>query len=67
MKLYGASNSDVHLFWFVGEGRFTNRGPLPDWVYWYEGLTDVCGIHEEDARHFVTALGWVMNKPNVPK
>ena len=67
LKLYGSANPDVHLFWFVGEGRFTNNGPWPDWVYWYESLTDVCGTHEEEAQHFVTTLGWAMNKPIVPK
>ena len=67
LKLYGTAEPDVHLFWFVGEGRFTNNGPLPDWVYWYESLTDVCGTHEEEAQQFVTCLAWAMNKPIVPK
>src|SRR5688500_18163768 len=38
LTVYGAGDPDVHLFWFVGEGRFANTGPLPDWVYWYQGL-----------------------------
>jgi hypothetical protein len=67
LKVYGAADPDVHLFWFAGEGRFTNTGPLPDWVYWYEALADVCGTHEEDARQFLTALARVMNKPVVRK
>jgi hypothetical protein len=67
LKLYGYANPDVHLFRFIGEGRFSNNGPLPSWVYWYESLTDICGTHEEKAQMFVTALGWVLNKPIVPR
>jgi hypothetical protein len=67
LKLYGQSDPDVHLFRFVGEGRMSNNGPLPDWVYWYEDLTDIVGTHEEEAQHFVKALGWVFMKPIVPK
>lgn len=67
LKLYGLPDPDVHLFRFVGEGRFRNTGPLPDWVYWYESLTDICGTHEEQARQFVTALAWVLGKPIVPR
>jgi hypothetical protein len=67
LKLHGTADPDVHLFWFVGEGRMTNVGPLPDWVYWLDSLTDVCGTHEEEAQQFVTALGWVLKKPLVPR
>lgn len=67
LKLYGQTDPDVHLFRFVGEGRMANHGPLPDWVYWYEDLTDIVGNHEEEAQHFVKALGWVLMKPIVPK
>ena len=67
LKLYGQSDPDVHLFRFVGEGRMSNNGPFPDWVYWYEDLTDIVGTHEEAAQHFVKALGWVLMKPIVPK
>jgi hypothetical protein len=67
LKLYGQSDPDVHLFRFVGEGRMSNNGPLPDWVYWYEDLTDIVGTHEEEAQHFVKVLGWVLMKPIVPK
>jgi FAD/FMN-containing dehydrogenase len=65
LRLHGASDPDVHLFWFVGEGRVTNTGPFPDWVYWYQAVSDVCGTHEEEAQQFITALSRVVNKPIV--
>jgi hypothetical protein len=65
LKMYGADAPNIHLFRFLGEGPFINKGPLPDWFYWYQALTDIRGTQEEDARHFVTVLSRVLNKPIV--
>src|SRR5438477_5256425 len=38
LRLHG--DEEVRLFHFVGDGTFTNEGPLPDWMYWEEYLYD---------------------------
>lgn len=63
LKLHGMYDPHVHLFWFVGEGRCRNHGPLPDWLYWKDAVLDFQGTQEEDSRRFVTVLGNVLNKP----
>ena len=57
---------EVGLFWFVGDGTFTNEGPLPDWVYWKEIAFDVSGTQEQESRMFARALGNILGAPLGP-
>ncbi|MBL9166709.1 MAG: hypothetical protein JNN07_03140 [Verrucomicrobiales bacterium] len=47
---------EVRLFSFVGDGSFTNEGPLPDWWYWEEYVLDRTGSQERESRLFVQLL-----------
>jgi hypothetical protein len=46
----------IHLFFFFGDGTFTNDGPLPDWLYWDDYLFDFTGTQEKESRGFVELL-----------
>jgi hypothetical protein len=51
---------EVRLFDFVGDGTFTNDGPLPDWTYWKEYAFDMTGTQEQESRMFAKVLGSVL-------
>ena len=57
---------DVHLFFFYGDGTFTNDGPLPDWLYWDDYLFDLCGTQEQESGAFVELLGKMIGVPVEP-
>ncbi|HEY6226477.1 MAG TPA: hypothetical protein VI282_05070 [Verrucomicrobiae bacterium] len=57
---------EVRLFWFVGDGTFTNDGPFPDWYYWKEMAFDLRGTQEQESRMFARALGNVLGAPLGP-
>lgn len=50
------SRKEVALFWFAGDGTFTNDGILPDWVYWKEIAFDLQGTQEQESRVFARVL-----------
>jgi hypothetical protein len=54
LKLIGAD--EIRLFSFVGDGVFSNDGPLPDWWYWEEIAMDFAGPQERESRVFVILL-----------
>jgi hypothetical protein len=54
LKPFG--KEEVPLFHFVGDGTFTNDGPMPDWWYWDEYLTDWSGNQQRESRLFVQLL-----------
>jgi hypothetical protein len=54
LKLIGAD--EMRLFSFIGDGVFTNDGPLPDCWYWEEIAMDFAGPQERESRMFVTLL-----------
>ena len=47
---------EVPLFFFLGDGVFTNDGPMPDWWYWDEYITDFTGTQERESKLFVQLL-----------
>ena len=57
---------ELRLFYFFGAGTFTNEGPLPDWMYWEEYLSDVSGSQESESRRFVDLLGKMIGVEVVP-
>jgi hypothetical protein len=57
---------EVHLFWFYGDGPFTNYGPLPDWLYWQERLLDLRGTQETESRTYAEALSRLIGAPVEP-
>jgi hypothetical protein len=54
LRLQGGE--EVHLFYFYGDGTFTNDGPLPDWVYWNDYVFDMTGTQEKESRLYVEVL-----------
>jgi hypothetical protein len=54
LKLRG--EEEVHLFYFMGDGSFTNDGPLPDWLYWENYLLDWTGPQERGSKLYVELL-----------
>lgn len=61
-----ASGREIHLFHFWGDGAFTNDGPLPDWFYWAEYLTDMTGTQEQESKLFACLLGKMIGCPLAP-
>jgi hypothetical protein len=57
---------EVSLFSFVGDGSFTNDGPLPDWWYWEEYVMDRTGSQERESRLFVQLLSKMMGVTIAP-
>ncbi|HUS37686.1 MAG TPA: hypothetical protein VM680_20220 [Verrucomicrobiae bacterium] len=57
---------EARLFNFVGDGTFTNDGPLPDWMYWKEYAFDMTGTQEQESRMFAKVLGKVLQAPLGP-
>jgi hypothetical protein len=64
LRLHG--NDEVHLFYFYGDGTFTNDGPFPDWLYWDNYLFDVCGTQEKESKAFVELLSKMLDVSVVP-
>jgi hypothetical protein len=57
---------EVHLFYFLGDGTFSNDGPWPDWLYWEQYLTDISGTQEKESRGFAELLGKMIGVPIIP-
>jgi hypothetical protein len=57
---------EVRLFYFLGEGVFTNDGPLPDWWYWKEYATDFSGTQEGESKLFVQLLSQLIGVTIAP-
>ena len=57
---------EVHLFWFYGDGPFTNYGPFPDWPYWQEYLFDLRGTQETESRLYAEMLSRLIGAPVEP-
>jgi len=64
LRLLGGQ--ERHLFWFYGDGEFTNNGPLPDWWYWPEYTFNFAGTQERESRMFVNALSKMIGVTVVP-
>lgn len=64
LKLF--SGDERHLFYFYGDGTFSNDGPLPDWLYWEDYLFDMSGTQERESKVFVELLGKMIKVPIVP-
>ena len=58
--------SEVHLFNFIGDGTFTNNGPLPDWFYWNEYAFDLSGSQEKESRLFVDLVSKMIGVSVMP-
>ncbi|MFN0052149.1 MAG: hypothetical protein ACKV0T_08155 [Planctomycetales bacterium] len=54
------------LFYFFGDGTFSNTGPWPDWLFWDEYLLNISGSQERESRGFVDLLGKMIGVPVVP-
>lgn len=54
LRVFG--KDEVRLFSFIGEGVFTNNGPLPDWWYWDEYVLDFSGTQGRESKLFVQLL-----------
>lgn len=61
-----AGEEELRLFYFLGDGVFTNDGPLPDWWYWDEYVTDFSGTQERESRLFVQLLSKLIGVTIVP-
>jgi hypothetical protein len=64
LKLKGGE--EVGLFWFVGDGTFTNDGVFPDLVYWKEIALDMSGTQEQESRVFAKVLRKMVGAPLEP-
>jgi hypothetical protein len=64
LRLYGGE--DVHVFYFYGDGEFTNDGPLPNWIYWENYLFDTVGKQQKESRAFVDLLGKMIGVEVMP-
>ncbi|HWY88736.1 MAG TPA: hypothetical protein VNX28_18640, partial [Gemmataceae bacterium] len=54
LRLYGGG--ERHLFYFFGDGTFTNTGPWPDWIYWEDFAFDMSGTQERESKAFVEVV-----------
>lgn len=61
-----ADRHEIHLFNFVGDGSFTNNGPLPDWMYWDNYACDLSGSQDQESRVFVDLLATMIQVPVDP-
>jgi hypothetical protein len=57
---------DVHLFNFLGDGTFTNEGPLPDWMYWGAYASDFVGTQDQNSKAFAELLSRAIGVPITP-
>jgi hypothetical protein len=64
LRLY--DGEELQLFYFYGDGTFSNDGPFPDWLYWDEFLIDRSGTQERESRAFVELLSKMMGVSIVP-
>ena len=64
LRLHGGE--ELHLFYFYGDGTFSNEGPLPDWLYWDDYLLDISGTQERESRAFVELLRKMIGVSVVP-
>jgi hypothetical protein len=64
LRLHGGD--EVHLFYFYGDGTFTNDGPWPDWLYWDRYVFDMCGTQERESKAFVELLSKMIGVSVVP-
>jgi hypothetical protein len=58
LRLHGGD--ELRLFYFYGDGTFSNHGPWPDWLYWADYLFDMSGTQEKESRAFVALLGMMI-------
>ena len=58
-----ADDSEIGLFNFIGEGTFSNNGPLPDWLYWGESKFDISGSQDKESKVFAELLSTLINVP----
>jgi hypothetical protein len=61
LRLHGGD--EVHLFFFFGDGTFSNDGPFPDWFYWSDYLFDLCGTQDRESRVFAELLSRLTGAP----
>ena len=54
LRLHGGD--ELRLFYFYGDGTFSNHGPWPDWLYWDDYLFDMSGTQEKESRAFAELL-----------
>jgi hypothetical protein len=59
-------DEEVHLFYFFGDGTFSNDGPWPDWLYWEDYLFDMSGTQERESKAFVDLLSKMFGVSVVP-
>jgi len=59
-------SDEVGLFYFLGDGVFTNDGPLPDWWYWDDYYTDFTGTQASESRLFVQLLSQMIGVTITP-
>lgn len=59
-------DSEFLLFNFIGDGGFTNNGPLPDWCYWGDFVFDIVGSQGKKSRAFVDLLSTLIGVDVVP-
>jgi len=64
LRVFG--REEMRLFSFLGEGMFTNNGPLPDWWYWDEYLADFTGAQARESRLFVQLLSQMIGVTILP-
>jgi hypothetical protein len=64
IRLHGGE--ELHLFYFYGDGTFSNDCPLPDWLYWEDYLLDLSGTQERESRAFVELLSKMIGVSVVP-
>jgi hypothetical protein len=64
LRLHGGE--ELHLFYFFGDGTFSNDGPWPDWLYWEDYLFDVSGTQERESRAFAELLSKMIGVSVVP-
>lgn len=57
---------ELRLFYFLGDGVFTNEGPLPDWWYWEDYTMDFTGPQERESRAFVQLLSKLIGVTILP-
>ena len=60
------SRKEVHLFFFCGEGEFSNQGPLPDWFYWVDYQLDIAGTQGQESRCYAELLSKIIGVPLEP-
>ena len=59
-------NDEMWLFSFLGDGVFTNDGPMPDWWYWEDCAMDFTGTQERESKLFVQLLSKLIGVTIIP-